>query len=52
MLLIPGELLPQAFLKKSLILPSFKGESSNFSSRECGQLGSLRCPSGVLLRSQ
>ena len=45
--LISGELLGRAFLTKSLISSSFKGESSNFSSGGCGRLGSLRRLNGV-----
>ena len=45
--LIPGELLARAFLTKSLISPSFKGETSNFSSGGCRRLGSLRRLIGV-----
>ena len=45
--LIPGELLARAFLTKSLISPSFKGESSNFSSCGCGRLSLLRRLNGV-----
>ena len=47
MSLISGELLLRVFLTKSLISPSFTGESSNFSSRGCGRLRSLGRPSGV-----
>ena len=42
MALIPGELFARAFLTKSLISFSYKGESSNFYSGGCGRLGSLR----------
>ena len=45
--LIPGEFLARAFLTKSLISPSFKGESSNFSSGGCRRLNSLRWLNGV-----
>ena len=47
--LIPGELLARDFLTKSLISPSFKGESSNFSTGGCGRLGSLKRLNGVLV---
>ena len=49
MLLIPSELLVRAFLTKSVISPSFKGESSNFSSGGCGRLSSLRHFNRVLV---
>ena len=47
MLLIPGELLAWAFLTKTFISPTFKGESSNFSTGGCVRLGSLRRLNGV-----